>query len=1314
MKIKTTTLAGLILTTLISGSLFATNRKPYAPSVNANANPKILIAVDGLSLEAFKQAQSMGLFKDFNSVSGHLSPFPTMTDISWASITHTAELFGDSGRIKTVESTYFDESTQSIQGDPRDYYRRLAAPKLYLNAFEHVFNPYVEALAYFPTEEIPKLEIKSVIDNLIKSAVGKPVQTAYIGAVDSIAHTQQSRLYPLLKFLDQELIRLKNELNKQNPNTEIILMSDHGNVGRFQEGHSEFELSAVEFKPVFQKANLNFTQQLTNQNDVTSPLLALGTWAPLYFKDRSQRINLIQVLKSEEWFDQAVYVNFNNENKTELSLFSKAGDAKVIYYKKTKKYFYHALSGNPLFINTEFFHLQNKNDGLNEAEAFNATINTPYPDSLFRLVESASERNFDFPDLIITLKDGYYVNSSIAGFTKMYRTHGSLSAKSTLGIVVSNRTKLPSHLRSKDILPFFKIDSKELFGDTYKLSSQSPKEALNLAYAQAQKGIPTNYQDYSDKKIFQTLSRFISDTRFYFVVSEIKSILEAFSFDPSQWLNLGQQNSESIAQSSFDITKLDAAKMISQQDIGTITDVILQSSDLKNITSDSRIKKIKSNIENQLGQSNTVSMDNIIQDTPLNKWGVPLKRTAMKLYQIPFLLEQAFTIQEVPYLKESRDLNFARYWLNNKNTINPKLYKLNDQSNRNEVSIVERLLTENIHEYELEQKIYPQPINKIYNESIKDVTVVYVPGTYNAIFDNEIFSLARSALMDDMGLNVLVPQIESACSSAYNADIVLKTVENDILTRANRGLKPHKYLFLGYSKGALDSLHAFAKNRQFVAENVLGLVTIAAPLHGTSILNVTDLPIQLISSLYEKDIPKICFDEQKASKSGTPAAMSTFWRKNDTKLIGLTRYFSVSFESTPEESHIIMKATKIIARFGEPNDGIVTVKDSKFPESLKAVDLGTLKADHLSGILSSRFNQKAFFKGLVQTLAQLDALNEETNFKFNSSIIKSHAQTVNKNSDSIFSSLHFNKVPTDNVKINNTADLNDNLIPKKTDPSITFVPKVLLPQNNLRYDPYEFLDLQKMPSILSERKVTPAQKQNLADGIKVEFNHENFVHFRMEHQFNYESRTQGGLDDNNDLGYSKSPYGKEPNWLRMVSKNNSMRLTTMAYRFAPVDFSKFNLRLAVTKGPLNADPVKYKTGLDDSAFQLWFTIKVGKNNGDRTLLNAENSKIVLFGYYWGEPAKGETRNPGQIFENWYSNKNVVVATLPEAKQLLLNSPDMLGQDQNYNRDFADDLARAFPNISIKDMEIIAITLQSDSNDTHDSSEAYFKEFSLKP
>ncbi len=1314
--------AGMIASSITLGAIqpakaFNLPWKAAQASAPAQQVQTIVLAVDGFSYSAFQQAQQQGLFKEFTSAGAHVAPFPSMTDLSWSTITHTAELFGAAGRIKSVEATYFDESSQSVQGDPRDYYRRLAFPKYYMGAFDAFFNPYVEALMYFPTEEVPKLEVKSVVDDLI-SAKPKKFLTGYVGAVDSTAHTQLNRLFPVLKTVDAEVKRLIQSYKEKGQDIEVVLVSDHGNIGRFQEGKKEQELNGVEVADVVKRAGMNFVQQLKEDKDVAMPLLALGSWAPVYLKDRKNMKPLIEEFRKEAWFDMAVSLNRNNTSETLMTVITGQGEAKVQYDKVKNLYYYIPVQGNPLHIAPANQSTQAAPKGMTPTEAFKAAEGTPYPDSIFRIVESASERNFDFPDFILTIKDGNFIKNSLGAFAKMYRTHGSLTAASSYGLIASNKRKVPGQVRSKDILAFIGVDPKDLFADSLSKDKLTGKDALAQVMANYQKGIQTDAKNLSQKRIFRHISKFVADTRPYFLVSEMKSFMDAFKFDPFK-----DPTGKSLTPMSFDVSKFDVQTMISPEDIGSVTDAVLTSGSAEKLMNDPRVTKLKEKVGLMKDQK-TANLD--MQHVDLNSGGgfmdqikeyvLPAKRAVMKMYQMPYLLENSIVIQEKPFLPETRDIQFARQWVSRKDKTVQSFSALTKPASKGQVSTAQTLLKEAIKEADIEDRIYPTPLTKIYNQKLEDVTIVYVPGIYNAIFDKEIFSLGLSALSDEMGLRVIQPPVESTCGSEVNADIILDYLRKDFKDRTQRGHKTPKYLFISYSKGAVDTLHAFLKSPSFISTYVKGMIAVAAPLHGSSILNTTDVPFALVSALTENPGPEIC-KEKTAAKSITPTSMDAFWRKNERSLTGLTRYFSVTFESSPEDSHIFMKATKLIGQFDEDNDGVVTVSSSKFPERLKAVDMGTIHADHLAGILSSRFNQKAFMKGLVSATSELNINDDKNNLNWNTQVILSAAnahyfkdrQYIRVKSPGLIEQIgmgqdHFIELQP----YSNTWELNHQILPKVNDPADNYEVKTKLPQSALRYDPYNVIDVSKLGDMMAGTKVTPATHQNMPEGIRIDYAHKNMVHFRMDHQFNYESRSPGGLDDNKDFGYITADFNGEKDWALMKSANNSIRMTTLAYRFSPIDFPKMSLKLAVTKDVVGADPVKGKTGKDDSAFQVWFTIRDGRANGDRSTVDAKNDKVFLFGYYYASPVPGEVRNAGDIFENWYSNKNVVVATLPEAKELLLNSPDQLGKAQLYQRNLVEDLKRAFPNKNVADFDIVAITIQHDSNDTGSSSEAYFK------
>lgn len=1289
----------------------------------------VLLGVDGFSYQAFQTAQQKGLFKAFKNTSAHIAPFPTMTDLTWSTLTKTAEIFGPAGRIRHVEATYFDDSTKSIQGDPRDYYRRLAFPKYYLTAFQNFFNPYVEGLMYFPTREMAKVEIDNVVDAILKSK--ETLITGYVGGIDSTAHTQLNRLFPVLIELDKGISRILTQFAERQQAVEIILVSDHGNIGRFKEGAAEQELQPVDIKPFIEKAGFRNVQQLTQDRDVAIPMLALGTWAPVYMQNRSLVNELLESLSQAPWFDLAIHIKRNTPGSTTIEVTGPHKTvAQIIYNKSKKLYQYLQVSGNPLSIPENAISTNGHMVPLNESQLMELSANTPYPDAISRLVDSVSNKDFDFPDLIVTMKDGYFLQNSLSSFTKMYRTHGSLTAASTYGVLTSTQRTLPSHIRTKDILSYLNIEPRKLFGRTALTHNQTATEAQKNIFAHAKQGIETEARNLSSKRIFQIMSRFIGDTRAYFVVSEIDGFLRAFNIDP-----LKEPTKENLSPTSFNLTHLDPKSLITTEDIGELTDVILhnQKSPLTALAADPRVEKIKAKlgVKSQKPDSDTNFQTALTEGdpkviTPLKNYFVPGKRGTMKMYQLPHLLEKAISIPEKVYLPESRDVFFAQYWNDNQERFSDGTYPLDTP--RTTGTVADSLFKDVIREQSVEEKIFPTALDKLYNRRLKKATIVYVPGIYNSLFDNEIFSLGLASLREDLGLRVIIPPVESICAADYNGKIILNYLKEDYKRRLERGFEEPSYLILGYSKGTVDVLQAMTQDREFFAKNVLGLVSIASPLHGSSILDKTDLPFALIDVLSENQGPAICHREKPSGPSISPAAMDSFWRKNERSLIGLTRYFSITFKSEPENSHLFMKATKLIAQFDEDNDGVVTESSSKFPVVLGATNLGTIEADHLAGILSSKFDQKSFLRGVVNTMAELDIENNIKNLQINAKQIllqseqltgkKQYRLSIQPRNVKLRSSLltiHGLLHPTEiQASASNTLELNKLLIPESHDPANDYQVQVKLTPNQLTFDPYKAIDVQKLSDIFSAFKVNPNTPDNTPGGIHIDFHHDHMAHFRMDHQLNYESRSPLGMDDNETTGYKPAKFDGD-DYLLMRSKNNSIRLTTLSYRFRPNDFPHMQLKLAVTKGVKGADPVLGGAGRDDSAFQVWFTIRYGNNTEDRTLVNPSENEVILFGYYWGDPSpNGQQRQAGQIFENWYSKRNVVVATLPESKQLLLNSQDMLGKAEEYKQNLVSDLQRAFPDRDVNKMEILAITIQHDSNDSEDSSEAYFKYLQFLP
>ncbi len=1268
-----------------------------------------LIAIDGLSHESFELAKKRGLFKEFGNLSAHICPFPSMTDISWAEIVKTPKLFGSAGRIRSVEAVYFNESSKSIEGDVRDVYRRMAQPKYYLNAFEHIFNPYVEALMYFPTKEMARLEIENVLKDMASDPNPKLV-TGYIGGIDSTAHTQHERLYPVLEILSEELGKFIAQRKKGGRQVEVILISDHGNVGSFREGEKEIELTPVELGPLLKKAGFDFVQRLEKPNDVAVPLMALGTWAPVYLAEKKNASKIIDEFKQYPWFDFAVQLEERSPEKIVISVNGSSGRAQIIFNRKRRIYIYNPSHGNPLHLGSQVF---------TEAAVARETRNGPYPDSLIRLIQAADSEHIDFPDMILTLKDGYYVNNSLSEMTKMYRTHGSLSRKSSLGIVATTGIELEPYLRSDQVLPALKIEAAALFGRTAELAKKSDRNSIKEA--KALKGIPTGHRNFSQKRIFQQMTKVIADSRPFFVIDEIKNFLAAFSIGKDQ----NQMPSQLQA---LNPSQLQAKPLIDPKEIGEITDIVIKNPDITALQSNPKVISLQKKF----------GFDQSQQGSPeaQRAQAIGAKRAVMKIYQIPYLLDQSLVLQEKPLIQDTRDLGFAEYWADNSERLMESLTEITSGGiakifnwlpwrKNHEPTVPERLFHEIFKEKILEDRISPEPFNSFYKAVPQKATIVYVPGTYNGIFDREIFSLGLISLAEDLGLRVLKVPILSACNSEYNGDIVLNFLKEDQARYLERKEPPPKYIILGYSKGGVDSLYAFTKDSDFVKKNVLGLVVMASPLRGSEVLEKTDLPFTLVNLLIEENTPVICQKEKTIVSTGSIQAMNSFWRKNEQKLIGLTRYFSVTFVSKPEDSHLFMKITKVMGQFEEDNDGIVTISSTKFPPRLGAISLGIVEGDHLAGILSSRFPQKAFMRAVVTSLAELGIEDEKLREKAKyNAIMKSapskvedkYAYAVNPHSQTVDIreySRDGHMLSAKELNYDNAYDLNKIILGTQLDPAATYDPKVKLPQNQLAFDPYEALDVAKMVDILSAKKVLPILPQNYKQGLDFSFNHENFLFYRIDHQFSYENRSPVGADNNQKWGFEAVKAQDNSFVMALRSEKNSIRLTTLSYRFKVADFATMDLSLRVTDGPQGADPVKGFSGKDDSAFQIWFTLRDLRDVNDRSLVSKENAKVYFFGYYWGEDTPG--RQAGQIFENYYSNKNIVVTTLPESYQLLLNNgKEKLGHWATYRQNIAEDIRKAFPKLDVDQLEVVAITYQMDSNDTGSKSEAFMKTLRFFP
>ena len=1422
----------ILCLSFIIGPLASSSRASERGGGSSDVAPKKLVfAIDGFSFEAFQFARSKGLFKQFDQSGRHVAPYPAISEPSWTEMMGGKTLFPLEGNVKSIEGKFFDVDSMTTKDDPRNIYARYANSYNFMRAFDYYFNPYLEGLMYFPNDSVAKMELESTEKEIYDNFTGDHF-IAYMSSVDATAHTQPEKLHPLLSQISALVDRVSDHYAKSGTPIEMWIISDHGNVGKFHEGEKEPLLDNVVLDDAVSRSGLELveTGSLTKPNQISMPILALGSMGNVYFKDLSRRREFAKNVVLNPGVEMATWLEVTPTERYVDVLSSTGAEARVYwggFTGKENSYAYVPVTGNPLAIDEKFQSTGSAKNWVSDSEIFEATKSGPYPDSLFRLMRSASKQVSNTPDLIVNLKDGHCFQGDFSKYVTMVRTHGSLTARSSLGLIASDRgAALPSHVRSENILSTIGISPAQAFHQIDDLFHKPAHDVLEKVKTNAPQGILTRISELTSEMIFMRLTKALIATMDVIPSKDIHDLMAGLATQlstTSQTTDAVAPEAKLKAQSISDIVaKLDTLEALKH------LDPLIALKDIDPTTkTDDIIARVKSTLYNTPGLAPLSGLDAIFSgqsssSAPFsNSTGDALRRTVMKLYTAPFLLNEILDLPEGNTVPETRNLEFADTWVNSKKAVVTKDpgVLLKDKT------LAQTLFSAVFEERKLSHGISPATTPLIYNPMPKDVTVVFVPGIYNELFDTEIFSRGLSAIQGQLGLRVLYTDVDGRCSTSHNALDIVARLKQDTDDRLARGYEKPRYLILGYSKGGVDATEALLLDEEFTRSQILGLVSIAAPHQGTSVLEIADVPAIASENLVMRPMPEACRDDT-AAKSLLRVTRGNFWSKNINKLVGLTRYYSVSFVSTVEESNPWMKITKQIAHFGSPNDGVVTLESSHFPDALQAVDLGTMHADHLAGILASNFPQAAFLESVMVSLFELHALDRKSLVKWYDDVSQTSPFLVsdyhqrqmaaevlragstllnavgpfpdagNDSSPDWFDVIsredgflktplhcagekdaaefvkkiealpemskgsetalkHFTavcaaggavtiKIRTlgtplwklwehdqyESKTVTTMGELVNFILEKGMASGLDLLngsggavqlpksnrPLTVLPENTFKWSDDFIIDLKSFEKMMRGVRVTPMDPVKNSTGLQMIFDHQTFLDFRKEYEFSYESTSTGGMDDNPVVGYSPKLDKIGDNYsvvARMKSKDNSIRMTTTAFRFKPSEFSKLALELKVLHGVPGADPMKGGSLKDDSAFQLWFTLRNIHDLSDRATF-AAGTQAKIFGYYWADPnAAGKMPAPGTLFENDYSNKNFVITVLPEAWQIALEGGQgSLGKWFNFNRNLADDLHKAFPNDNIDDLEVVGITIQTDSNDMHGESEAYFKQLTI--
>jgi hypothetical protein len=649
------------------------------------------------------------------------------------------------------------------------------------------------------------------------------------------------------------------------------------------------------------------------------------------------------------------------------------------------------------------------------------------------------------------------------------------------------------------------------------------------------------------------------------------------------------------------------------------------------------------------------------------------RKLVMTAWTVPPFLDAALDAPEVDSVPDTRDVEFATRWLgSDKQDIRSRQDRLLWNS-----PFAARLFNEVFKERKLLRTAGAGAMRALYTPEFNNVTVVLLPGIYTELFEDEIWQRGLRSVRDNLGLRTFSVPLDGRCASDINAARLLAALENDTRRRRERGYAEPRYLLLGYSKGGVDATHALLADSAFAHRQVKALVTIASPHGGSVVPERADLPALVSERSTRVPLSAEC-RERTASSSLSPQSRSDFWARESARVGERTRLFSLSLVTTPEHAHPWMKITKRIGEFSEPNDGVVTRSASKFPSSVPATDLGEYEGDHISGRRASTFPQEAFLEAALITVAELGALDARLDSAAHDARLKWIAR----------------KKQMEGNGTTATEFSSDLRTPSP------------LPGGSSGWTPtstFRTFDA-TMPGA---REVDLATPGRAPEGIAIRCDQRSMLAFRTEYEFAYDGGN-GGSENSLDNGFSiVSDAGSSTSRAcRLATRRAAIKMTTVSLRFRPTDFPQLAFRVQVLENVKGVDPTAARRGANDASFKLWFVLR-------DTRPNAANS-TKLFGYTWNATTSGgNLLADGKLVEALSSKRSVVVRTLPEA--WLIPVGDTRSREwQTLERDLAQDIAKAYPSVPLGSLEVIAVTIQSDSDESRGRSLSLLDYITISP
>jgi len=406
--------------------------------------PSLALFVDGVPFADVDEMWSQGYFREFHRPGAMVSPFPSMTYVSFAEMLGVQPPPG-------YEELYYDPERDALAGgvmkhlgaDPDS---ASTVNETFLAAVGYRQPALYSGLVYV----FPNRTMRKDLRNAFRycAAPDSMAIVAYIGTSDGIAH---KRGKPGTRALLIELDRILRELVLQHRGRlRVLLASDHGN--------NYIRCRRIDFAGELARFGFKVREALADSSSVVIPAFGLVGFAAVYVAaERAPELAAAAV--QIPGVDLAIY---GRDGAAHVLGARGRGEARITRADEPRRFRYEPLeTGDPL----ELRHLAAELAVAGQADSagfiadgtwFDATLDHTYPDAVRRVYEAAAG-NVQHPATVLLSFDDstYYGSKMFDALVDLAGTHGNLRRASTLGCVLSSDEPPPAAVRSWDMRDMF-------------------------------------------------------------------------------------------------------------------------------------------------------------------------------------------------------------------------------------------------------------------------------------------------------------------------------------------------------------------------------------------------------------------------------------------------------------------------------------------------------------------------------------------------------------------------------------------------------------------------------------------------------------------------------------------------------------------------------------------------------------------------------------------------------------------------------------------------------------------------------------------